>query len=146
MHAPAMDEAALPPLTALRAFEATARHQSFTLAAKELCVTQTAVSHQVKQLEDHLGTVLFRRLSRRIELTTEGRAWAEAMSDVFSRLYAANKRLRARPARTRPVVSVSVLPSFASRWLVPRLGRFFDKHPDVDVRISPSYELVDLAD
>lgn len=138
-------DAPLPPLTSLRVFEAAARHGSFTLAARELAVTQTAVSHQVRQLEEHLGTALFRRLPRRIELTAEGRAWAEAMSDVFTRLYAANKRLRARPARTRPVVNVSVLPSFASRWLVPRLGRFFEKHPDIDVRISPSAELVDFA-
>jgi LysR family glycine cleavage system transcriptional activator len=135
----------LPPLTALRAFEAAARHGSFTLAARELAVTQTAVSHQVRQLEEHLATALFRRMPRRIELTADGRAWAEALEDVFMRLYAANKRLRARPVRARPVVSVSVLPSFASRWLVPRLGRFFEKHPDIDVRISPSAELVDFA-
>ena len=146
MHdAPVAEHDDLPPLTALRAFEATARCMSFTLAARELCVTQTAVSHQVRQLEEHLGVTLFRRLPRRIELTSHGHAWAEALSDVFARLHAANKRLRARPARTRPVVSVSVLPSFASRWLVPRLGRFFEKHPDVDVRISPSYELVDFS-
>jgi LysR family glycine cleavage system transcriptional activator len=135
----------LPPLTALRAFEATARHASFTLAAKELCVTQTAISHQVKLLEAHLGLELFRRLPRRIEPTHEGRAWAEAMSDVFGRLHAANRRLRVAPARVRPVVTVSVLPSFASRWLVPRLGRFFDRHPNVDVRISPSAELSDFS-
>src|SRR5689334_5312367 len=122
--------AELPPLTALRSFEAAARHLSFTRAARELSVTQTAISHQVKLLENHLGTVLFRRLPRRIALTRDGAAWAEELGEIFSRLDDAHRRLckQARPAR--PVLSVSVIPSFAARWLVPRLGRFLEQHPD----------------
>jgi LysR family transcriptional regulator, glycine cleavage system transcriptional activator len=134
----------LPPLGALRAFEAAARLSSFTRAAEELCVTQTAVSHQVRLLEETLGEALFVRRPRRIELTERGSAWARALSDAFGRLYEANRSLRARAPARRPVVSVSVLPSFASRWLVPRLGRFLAAQPEVDLRISPSSELVDL--
>ena len=135
----------LPPLTALRAFEAAARHLSFTRAAAELCVTQTAVSHQVKLLEGHLGTVLFRRLPRRIALTRDGAAWARELEPVFARLHDANRRLRVRLPPDRPVVSVSVIPSFAARWLVPRLGRFLEQHPGLDVRVSPTEHLVDFA-
>jgi LysR family glycine cleavage system transcriptional activator len=134
----------LPPLGALRAFEAAARLESFTRAAEELCVTQTAISHQVRQLEETLGEALFLRRPRRIELTERGRLWASALSDVFGRLYSANRSLRSVKPPARPVVSVSVLPSFASRWLVPRLGRFLAAQPEVDLRISPSSELVDL--
>jgi LysR family glycine cleavage system transcriptional activator len=134
----------LPPLAALRAFEAAARLESVTRAAEELCVTQTAVSHQVRVLEEVLAVRLFIRRPRRLELTPEGRAWANLLSDVFARLYAGNRALRAVSARKRPSVAVSVLPSFAARWLVPRLGRFLLAHPDVDVRLSPSAELVDL--
>ncbi|MGZ3473782.1 MAG: transcriptional regulator GcvA [Polyangiales bacterium] len=134
----------LPPLNALRAFEATARHLSFTRAAEELCVTQTAVSHQVKQLESHLGKALFLREPRRVRLTRDGQAWADALSDVFARLHEANRRLRA-PSNVRPVVAVSAIPSFAARWLVPRLGKFLAKHPELDVRISAAEHLVDFA-
>ena len=86
----------LPPLNALRAFEAAARHLSFTHAARELSVTQTAISHQIRLLESDLGVALFRRSPRRITLTPEGRAWATELSDVFARLEAANRRLRPR--------------------------------------------------
>jgi LysR family glycine cleavage system transcriptional activator len=134
----------LPPLAALRAFEAAARLESVTQAASELCVTQTAVSHQVRVLEDALGVALFIRRPRRLELTAQGRAWANMLADVFARLYAGNRALRSAPLRTRPGISVSVLPSFAARWLVPRLGRFLLAYPEVDVRLSSSVELVDL--
>jgi LysR family transcriptional regulator, glycine cleavage system transcriptional activator len=134
----------LPPLNALRAFEAAARHASATRAARELCVTQTAVSHQIRLLEDHLALKLFRRLPGRLELTADGRAWADALGDVFARLHAANRRLRGR-GRERPVVAVSIIPSFATRWLVPRLGRFLARHRETDVRIAPSEKLVDFA-
>jgi len=135
----------LPSLNALRVFEAAGRHLSFTAAAKELAVTQTAVSHQVKGLENELGVALFRRSSRRIALTPAGSAWMAELSDVFARLRAVNRRLR-KPARPeRPVVSISLLPSFGTRWLVPRLGKFLGLHPDVDVRISASEHLVDFA-
>jgi LysR family transcriptional regulator, glycine cleavage system transcriptional activator len=134
----------LPPLAALRAFEVAARHLSFTRAAEELSVSQTAVSHHVRTLEDFLGVSLFRRLPRKVELTSEGRAWAAAASEGFGKLYEANRTLRKAKPRSRPSVSVTIIPSFASRWLVPRLGRFLELHPNVDVRISPSSELVDL--
>jgi LysR family glycine cleavage system transcriptional activator len=144
MKGPRASTPSLPPLTALRAFEAAARHMSFTRAAAELCVTQAAISHQVKVLELHVGALLFRRLPRRILLTRDGQMWAKELTDVFSRLYDANRRLRAPARRDRPVVSVSVIPSFAARWLVPRLGRFLEQHPSCDVRISPTEHLVDF--
>jgi LysR family glycine cleavage system transcriptional activator len=134
----------LPPLGALRAFEVAARHLSFTRAAAELHVTQTAISHQIKQLEEHLGVPLFRREPRRIVLTPDGHAWAQELRAIFSRLHDANRRLRARRAE-RPVVAVSVIPSFGARWLVPRLGRFLARHAGIDVRISASEHLVDFA-
>jgi LysR family glycine cleavage system transcriptional activator len=135
----------LPPLTALRVFEVAARRMSFTRAAEELHVTQTAVSHQIKELEAHLGVTLFRREPRRLTLTPQGEAWARELRDVFARLHDANRRLRLPPRAERPVVSVSVIPSFAARWLVPRLGSFLAGHPGVDVRISPAEHLVDFA-
>jgi LysR family glycine cleavage system transcriptional activator len=134
----------LPPLGALRAFEVAARHLSFTRAAAELHVTQTAISHQIKQLELHLGVPLFRREPRRLALTADGHAWARELRDVFARLHDANRRLRAHRG-ARPVVAVSVIPSFGASWLVPRLGRFLARHPGVDVRISPADHLVDFA-
>jgi LysR family glycine cleavage system transcriptional activator len=140
---PPRDAPNLPSLTALRAFEAAARHLSFTRAAQELCVTQTAVSHQIKQLEAHLGVTLFRREPRRLTLTHEGEAWAREMRDVFARLFDAHRRLRARAVR--PVLAVSVIPSFAARWLVPRRGRFVAQHPDIDIHVSPDERLVDFA-
>ena len=136
----------LPPLTALRTFEAAARHLNFTRAAQELCVTQTAVSHQVRQLEAHLGAALFARDGRALRLTEEGASWARELHEVFARLYDANRRLRETARNLQPAVTVSVLPSFAARWLVPRLGSFFGAHPGIDVRISPSERLVDLAE
>lgn len=135
----------LPPLSALRAFEVAARHMSFTKAAAELSVSQTAVSHHVRTLEEFLGVALFVRLPRKVELTDEGSAWARAASEGFGRLYEANRTLRRQRPRTRPSVSVTIIPSFASRWLVPRLGRFMERHPNIDVRISPSAELVELG-
>jgi LysR family transcriptional regulator, glycine cleavage system transcriptional activator len=134
----------LPPLNALRAFEVAARHLSFTRAASELGVTQTAISHQIKLLEEHLAARLFQRLPRRLVLTRAGAAWAHELRDIFARLHDANRRLREQPRADRPVVSVSVVPSFAARWLVPRLGRFLEQNPGFDVRISASEHLVDF--
>jgi LysR family glycine cleavage system transcriptional activator len=146
MYRPVIDrEPPLPPLHSLRAFESAARLLSFTRAAAELHVTQTAVSHHVKQLEAHLGVALFRREPRKLSLTPDGAAWARELGDVFARLRDANRRLRARPAARRPVVAVSVIPSLAARWLVPRLGRFLARNPGVDVHISPSERLVDFG-
>lgn len=134
----------LPPLTALRTFEVAARHASMTNAAHELGVTQTAVSHQIRVLEDYLAVKLFVRAPGHLALTGSGRAWAAALSDVFGRLHAANRRLRAPARRERPAISITSIPSFTAGWLVPHLGGFFTRHRGVDVRISPSADLVDL--
>lgn len=135
----------LPSLNALCAFEAAARHGSFTRAARELGVTQTAISHQVRALEENLGLSLFRRSPRGLSLSADGELWAAELHVVFSRLREANARLRRPRESTRPTVSVSVIPSFGARWLVPRLGRFLVDHPEVDVRISATERLVDLV-
>jgi LysR family glycine cleavage system transcriptional activator len=136
---------ALPSLHGLRVFEAAARHLSFTEAARELSVSQTAVSHQIKALENELSTSLFRRTKRQVELTEEGRAWALELGEIFSRLHAVNRRLRQAPRSRRREITLSIIPSFGSRWLVPRLGKFLDRHTDTEVRISASERLVDLA-
>ncbi|HVZ37538.1 MAG TPA: transcriptional regulator GcvA [Polyangiaceae bacterium] len=135
----------LPSLNALLAFEAAARHCSFTRAAAELGVTQTAISHQVRALENELGVALFRRSPQRIALTVDGQAWAAELQVVFARLRETNRRLRGSRIGTRAVVAVSVMPSFGSRWLVPRLGRFLSQHSELEVRISASERLVDFA-
>jgi LysR family glycine cleavage system transcriptional activator len=136
---------ALPSLHGLHVFEAAARHLSFTEAARELSIGQTAVSHQIKALEAELAVTLFHRTPKRVELTKDGKAWALELGEVFSRLRALNRRLR-QPARPRRrEVSLTIIPSFGSRWLVPRLGKFLDQHPDTDVRISASERLVDLS-
>ena len=134
----------LPSLNALLVFETAARHQSFTRAAVELGVTQTAVSHQVKALEGELGVTLFRRSPRRLALTTEGQAWAAELQRIFHRLREANTKLRSAIGRERPLVAVSIIPSFAARWLVPRLGRFLEEHPNIDLRLSASAHVVDF--
>lgn len=133
----------LPPLNALRAFEAAARHLSFTKAAEELFVTQAAVSHQVKALEQHLGMRLFRRLNRALLLTDEGQAYLPAVSRAFTLLREATHDLRLRD--TTGPLTVSVLPSFAAGWLVPRMGRFRRQWPDIDLRIDASSEVVDFS-
>jgi LysR family transcriptional regulator, glycine cleavage system transcriptional activator len=143
--APYLEPWPLPSLHGLRVFEAAARHMSFTEAARELCISQTAVSHQIKALENELGAPLFFRSPRRIELTEQGKAWALALGEVFSRLHAINRRLRESVRPARPEVAVSVIPSFGARWLVPRLGRFLAQNPEVEVRISPGERLVDFA-
>jgi LysR family glycine cleavage system transcriptional activator len=133
----------LPPLNALRAFEAAARHLSFTRAAEELHVTQAAVSHQVKALEQRLGVMLFRRLNRALMLTDPGQAYLPAIRDAFDAIAQATRRLKAQEAAGS--LTVSTMDSFAAKWLVPRLGRFRAKQPDIDVRISTSDRLVDFA-
>lgn len=133
----------LPPLNALRVLEAVLRHGNVTRAARELGVTQTAASHQLAALEAFLGADLVQRAPGGVRPTPLGAAWGDALSDVFERLRAANRRLR-RPPGPR-LVSVSVMPSFGTRWLVPRLGRFLAAHPDVDVRVSSTERLVDFS-
>ncbi len=133
----------LPPLNALRAFEAAARHLSFTLAAEELHVTQAAVSHQVKGLEDHLGVALFRRLPRRLYLTEEGQALLPELTAGFDRLAQAVTRV-GRQGQAGPL-AVTLLTTFALGWLVPRLPRFQLKHPEIDVQLNTSARIVDFA-
>lgn len=133
----------LPPLNAVRAFEAAARHLSFTKAASELNVTQAAISHQIKTLEDHLRTPLFRRLNRALMLTEAGQSLFPAVSEALDGLAEAAARLRASEAGG--TLTVSTLPSFAVKWLVPRMNRFQDRHPEIDLRISAKEYLVDFA-
>ena len=132
----------LPPLNSLRAFEAAARHLSFTRAAEELHVTPAAVSHQIKALEEQLGVALFRRLTRALRLTEAGQAALPAMRDGFDKL--AEGVARARAHESSGAVTVSVGPSFAAKWLVPRLDRFREAHPDIEVRIDATDKVVDF--
>ena len=123
----------LPPLAALRPFEAAARLESFSKAADELHLTHGAVSHQVRSLEEHLGTALFHRHGKRVTLTQEGRAFAERIRGALAEIAMAADV--ARDARRGNSLTVSVLPSFASRWLMPRLFRFMEAHPDIQVNV-----------
>ena len=132
----------LPPLSALRPFEAAARLESFTRAAAELHLTHGAVSHQVRALEVHLGTPLFARHGKRVTLTAAGRTFAESVRGALGEIAQAADALR---ARREDRLSVSVLPSFASRWLMPRLIRFMDAHPDVEVNVTATTALADFV-
>lgn len=131
------------PLNALRAFETSARHLSFTRAAAELNVTQSAVSAQVKNLEDRLGTPLFRRLPRGLALTDEGYALLPMLSESFERMAAVLEQFRG--GRVREVVTVAAVGTFAVGWLLPRLERFHRAHPWVDLRLMTHNNRVDLA-
>jgi LysR family glycine cleavage system transcriptional activator len=124
----------LPPLNALKAFEAAARHLSFTRAAEELFVTQAAISHQIKALEEYLGIKLFRRKNRSLLLTEEGQSYFLDIKDIFASISEATDKLLARSAKG--ALTVSLQPSFAIQWLVPRLVKFSERHPDIDVRIK----------
>src|SRR5262245_45091719 len=134
--------ARLPSLELLRGFEAAARHLSFTKAAQELHVTQSAVSRQVKTVEDELGVRLFRRMNRALLLTEEGQALARAVAAALSGITEAVARLPAL-AENRPI-TVTTSVGFAALWLVPRLARLRATHPDIDVRLAASNEVVDL--
>jgi LysR family glycine cleavage system transcriptional activator len=133
----------LPPLNALRVFAAAARHRSFTRAAAELHVTQTAVSHQMRLLEAHLGLTLFVRLPRQLVLTADGSAYAAELQRAFERIRVATAGLHAHPLRE--VLAVTSLPSFAARWLVPRLGAFSRAHPNIDLRIIATERPLDFS-
>lgn len=135
--------ARLPNLDALKGFEAAARLGSFTRAAEELCLTQSAVSRQVQTLEQQLGQRLFLRGTRRIALTEAGEELYAAARAALERLAQAALQIRRRGQRS--TVTVSTTPGIASLWLVPRLPRFQARHPDIDVRIDASLRLVDLA-
>ena len=133
----------LPPLSALRAFEAAARLQSFSKAAEELNVTPAAISHQVHALEEDLGVRLFRRLNRAVELTASGRVLLPGLSEAFAGIHASVRRLRSH--NDTGTLTVTASPSLAAKWLVLRLQRFQERWPSIDVRISASNELVDLT-
>jgi LysR family glycine cleavage system transcriptional activator len=137
-----MDTRRLPPLAALKAFEATARHLSAKQAALELSVTPTAVSHQIRQLEAQLGQALFIRQPRQLILTPEGRALFEALRQGFDLMAEGIARLRAGQAR--PVLTVTTTPALAARWLMPRFGSFRAAHPEQDLKVHASYEVVPL--
>jgi len=130
------------PLNALRAFEASARHLSFVKAADELSVTPAAVSHQVKKLEEFLGFPLFRRRSRGLLLVESGQLMLSELREVFLRLDKAMERVV--ESDSRGTLTLSVAPTFAVMWLIPRLQKFYKLHPDIDVRISTSLGLVDF--
>jgi LysR family transcriptional regulator of beta-lactamase len=131
------------PLNALRAFEASARHLSFTLAAQELNVTQAAVSQQVRSLEDRLGALLFKRVPRGLTMTDEGRALLPVLSDAFGRIESVLNRFEG--GRVREVLSVGVVGTFAVGWLLPRLKQFRDVHPFIELRLFTHNNLVDLT-
>jgi LysR family transcriptional regulator of beta-lactamase len=131
------------PLTALRAFEAAARHESFTRAGLELRVTQAAVSHQVKSLEGILGVPLFRRLPRGLALTEEGEALVPVLTDALRRI--ANTLDRFEGGRMHEVLRLGVVGTFATGWLVARLSEFSAAHPFVDLRLMTNNNRVDLA-
>lgn len=132
----------LPPLNALRAFEAAARHLNFSRAADELSVTPGAVSQQIQNLEDYVGVALFKRTPKGLLLTDPAQIALPALREAFDRLADAASMLTAAVDGRR--LTVSVAPSFAAKWLVPRLGKFEAVHPQVDVWVSAGMELVDF--
>ena len=133
----------LPPLNALRAFEATARHLSVKSAAAELCVTPGAVSQLLKTLELHLGVTLFHRLNRGLLLTDAGQDYLPAVRNAFRQIAEATHRITA--SAEAGILSVSVTPFFASAWLVPRLKEFHAAHPEIDLHVVTSNRLADFA-
>jgi LysR family glycine cleavage system transcriptional activator len=133
----------LPPLTALRAFEAAARHMSFSRAADELNVTPAALSFQIKSLEEHLGVPVFRRLNRAVELTEEGELLAPGVSDGFDALQSAWRAINRRLDSS--TLTVTAGPAFTAKWLAPRLFSFAKENPDIELRFSAGLRLVDFA-
>ncbi|MDQ8699975.1 transcriptional regulator GcvA [Hyphomicrobium sp. LHD-15] len=135
----------LPSLNALKAFEAAARHESFTLAAAELNVTHAAISRHIRELEVWLGTKLFVRTGRGVELTEKGGSYVADITRGFDVLAAATESVSSRRRRRRQQLVVSVEPSFAALWLVPRLGRFTAANPEIELVVDSSHRLVDFA-
>ena len=133
----------LPPLTALRAFDAAARHMSFAKAADELHVTPAALSYQIKSLEEHLGAPLFRRLNRAVELTEAGTALAPGAKDGFQTLAAAWRC--AERLQDNETLNVTAGPAFTAKWLAPRLYGFAQAHPEVELRFSASLRIMDFS-
>lgn len=134
--------ARIPSLNGLKAFEAAARHMSFTKAAQELNVTQTAVSHQIRRLEDELGIRLFLRLKDGLALTSEGQGYLPGIRSAFQTLRHSTELLL--ESGSNSALTISTLVSVASKWLVPRLASFQEAFPDIDVRVTASTELVDF--
>ncbi|MGI9506369.1 MAG: transcriptional regulator GcvA [Geminicoccaceae bacterium] len=133
----------LPPLNALRSFEVAARHLSFTKAADELFVTQAAVSHQIKALEQDLGVPLFRRLNRALVLTDQGQALLPYVRGAFDQLTTGVRQLE--ELCCSGALTISTTPSFAGHWLVARLGRLRLAHPDIEIQLSANERLVDFV-
>lgn len=131
----------LPPLHALAAFEAAARLETFARAAEELCVTHSAVSHRIRQLEDHLQAQLLVRTARRVVPTPQGERFLGVVRAVLGRLDRAASNLR---GNSRLVVRASVLPAFVSRWLIGRVGGFYRDHPDIDLEVQTTTMLANL--
>lgn len=139
MHSPVRP---LPPLDLLVGFESAARHLSFTRAAGELFVTQSAVSRQIQALEDFVGVPLFERRHKALALTEAGAQYYRTVAPLLQQLRDATRKLRT--ARSRNVLNVTTTVSFASLWLVPRLARFRKEHPEIDVRIAATTEVLDM--
>jgi LysR family glycine cleavage system transcriptional activator len=133
----------LPPLETFRFFEAAARHLNFTHAAEEMHVTHGAVSQRIKRLEEHLGMSLFRRDGRRMLLTDEGRRLLERVRTAISELAEGVEAIRS--SNRHRILTVSVMPAFATYWLLPRLAEFMERHPDIEVNIQPTLSLTDFA-
>lgn len=133
----------LPPLAAVRAFEAAARHSGFQSAGEELHVSAGAVAHQVKQLENWLGIVLFQRLARGVVLTAAGRQYAQALRPLLIGLADASEAVKRHG--DEHVVTVTSVPSLVARWLMPRLGRLRERHPEIDMRVLASLHPADFA-
>lgn len=133
----------LPPLLALRAFEAVARHLSFIKAANELSVTQSALSHQVQKLEQHLGKPLFIRRTRAIDLTADGQRYYDEIRPALDAIAAATRAQRQLPSAT--VLRIGLLASFATLWLAPRLAEFLNRYPHIQVELLPAIQLANVA-
>ncbi|NML33055.1 LysR substrate-binding domain-containing protein [Paraburkholderia antibiotica] len=134
----------LPPLLTLRVFEAVARNLSFIRAADELAVTQSAVSHQIQKLEQYLGVLLFVRRTRSIELTAEGNSYYEKVRKGLESIAEGTRQIRGIKSRTTPL-KVSLLSSFATHWLAPRLVEFSAAYPDIRLQLMPSIELANIG-
>ncbi len=133
----------LPPLLALRAFEAVARHLSFIKAARELCVSQSAISHQVHKLEEHLGQPLFIRRTRAIDLTCAGDTYYRQIRPALEQIAQATRELLAVPEQH--ALRIGLLASFATLWLAPRLADFSRRYPHIQLELQPAIELADVA-
>src|SRR5690606_15745880 len=133
----------IPNLALLKTFESAARLESFTLAALELHVTQSAVSHQVRKLEEYFGRALFIRQNRRVQLTAEGRRLLESLSRVFDVIETACAEVTLAPQAQ--VLALHCSPSLASKWLSPRLPDFMQAHPDIIIRLTSGAEPIDLT-